>query len=463
MRVIDVLNSPWAITPTKLSEICEIYSTHLRGEKIDIAGVEARVGDSFGRKDQGYEIVNGVAIIPIDGVIAKKMNLFSRISGGASTQMIKRDVEDALNDEEVNSIILEIDSPGGTVDGTSELASYIHESRGTKPIYALADGCMCSAAYWIGSAADKVYITSDTTQVGSIGVVSTHVDYSAQEANKGIKTTEITSGKYKRIASPHEPLSQEGREYIQSSSDYLYSLFVDGVARNRNVSTDEVLENMADGRVFIGQLSIDAGLVDGVSTLDQLIASLSSGKSPSVQTIKAGAADDVSGLSSNDKIEEVNSDMEPTIESIESDHPEIAKHFSDLGFAQGAKSERERIKEVREQTMPGHEALVETLMFDGKTTGPEAAVQVLNAERSSKQKVTANIRDDAAEVATVPAAQEPEVSSKKSEDLPFEEQAKAEWDANASVRDEFNGDFDSYLAFEKAQTGGRVKVLGGKK
>jgi signal peptide peptidase SppA len=133
---------------------------------------------------------------------------------------------------------------------------------------------MASAAYWIGSAADQVYIGADTAAVGSIGVVASHTDYSRREEMLGIKTTEIYAGKYKRIASEHQPLSADGREYMQETVDYLYSVFVGEVAKQRGSDPETVHQNMADGRIFTGQQAVSAGLVDGVSTLDQLIADM---------------------------------------------------------------------------------------------------------------------------------------------------------------------------------------------
>lgn len=274
MKILDVLNAPWAIIPDRLNEIQEIYFTHLRGEKIDIKLIEAQTGKKMQNEEQGYEVFGNVAVIPVDGVLAKKMNLFSKISGGASTQLIERDFKQALLDPLVKSIILAIDSPGGTVDGTQELASVIHSARGKKRVLAHTDGSMTSAAYWIGSAADQIYISGDTVAVGSIGVIAQHVDYSKAEDQAGIRVTEITAGKYKRIASEHTPLTEEGRAVIQEIVDDIYTAFVNDVARNRGTSAEDVLKRMANGKIFIGKKSMEAGLVDGVSTLQALIDDL---------------------------------------------------------------------------------------------------------------------------------------------------------------------------------------------
>jgi len=280
MKLLDILTAPWAIVPEKLIEIQNIYFTHLRGEKIDIKAIEAQIGKPLENQKKNYEVRDGVAIIPIEGVLAKRMNMFTRISGGTSMQLIEKDFREALADPQARSIILVIDSPGGTVDGTQELATVIHNSRGIKPIITYAESLIGSAAYWIGSGADKIYISGDTTQVGSIGVVATHTDISKAEERVGYKTTEIVAGKYKRIASEHAPLSDEGRAMLQDMVDHIYFVFVGGVAQNRDVPVEVVLEDMADGRIFLGKKAVKAGLVDGFSTLPDLINELSKKGTP---------------------------------------------------------------------------------------------------------------------------------------------------------------------------------------
>ena len=290
MRLLDILTSPWAIVPEKLFEIREIYFTHLRGEKINIKAIEeaikVKIGKPLDNKSGRYQVINDTAVIPIQGVIAKRMNLFMRIFfGGTSTQYVGQDIKEALADNSIKSILLDIDSPGGTVDGTQELAQIIFNGRNQKPVVAYSDGMIASAAYWIGSAADNIYISGDTIDVGSIGVVTEHVDYSKYDEKAGVKITEIYAGKYKRIASQNQPLTKEGKQYIQDQVDYLYTIFVDEVARQRGVSSDIVLESMADGRIFTGKQAISAGLVDGVSTFDRLINTVL----PVMQTEKADA------------------------------------------------------------------------------------------------------------------------------------------------------------------------------
>jgi capsid assembly protease len=377
MKLLDILSAPWAIEPGKLQEIQAIYATHMRGEKIDIAAVEKNLGRPLANEPKGYDVVDGVAIIPLEGVIAKRMNLFSQISGGTSSELLVRNLRDAQADSAVHSAILYCDSPGGTVDGTELAANAVSEFG--KPIVTLASGTMASAAYWIGSAADQVYITDSTTQVGSIGVVSGHKDISGAEEKQGVKTTEIAAGKFKRIASQYAPLTSEGRQSIQDMVDYSYSLFVGAVAKHRGVSADVVQKDMADGRIFIGQQAIDAGLVDGVSTIDALVAKLNASRAGAqpAGTSRAGVAQTKKPIPPGATM--------LTAEQVASEHPEVAAALR----AQGATAERERIQGIEAQTLPGHESLIAALKFDGKSTPGDAALALVAAEKSSRSAAAA--------------------------------------------------------------------------
>jgi signal peptide peptidase SppA len=310
------------------------------------------------------------------------MNLFTQISGGASSQLIARDLGRALEDRSVHSIVLLIDSPGGTVDGTQDLARQVRAGLERKPIVTLADGTMASAAYWIGAAGAEVLISSDTTLVGSIGVVATHKDMSAAERAQGVKTTEIAAGKYKRIASQFEPLSEEGRATLQEQVDYLYSIFVDQVADLRGLPSEKVLKDMADGRVFIGQQAVAAGLVDGASTLPALIADLAAGR----RGKKPGSSG--AGVAPQATSSQPPKGNPMDLETLRKDHPALCEALlaegRALGVTEGATAERARILAVEAQALPGHEKLIATLKADGKTTGPEAAACVLEAERAAR-------------------------------------------------------------------------------
>src|SRR6266496_532991 len=159
MRVTDILSSPWPIRSQNYLEICNIYLQHCHGEKADIAAIEARLGKPLDNKPPVYTVKNGVAILPVEGIIEQRMSMFESLSGAVSTERISAMLANALGNPQAHSIVLAIDSPGGQVSGVQLLAREIFDARSKKPIVAVTDSMMASAAYWIGSAASKVSIT----------------------------------------------------------------------------------------------------------------------------------------------------------------------------------------------------------------------------------------------------------------------------------------------------------------
>lgn len=421
--LFSLLTGPWAVLPEKLQQIQDIYASHLRGERVDLAAVEARLGRPLSNEPKPYEVRRGVAVLPIHGVIAPKASMFMDISGGCSTQRVQGLLEQALQDPDVSSVIAYLDTPGGAVIGTPELGAAFMRARQVKPVVGYTDGQMCSAGYWIGSATSRMYISGPTVDVGSIGVVSMHRDFSGQEASYGVKTTEITAGKYKRITSQYEPLTKAGRAHMQERVDYLYSLFVNAVAEHRGVTVEQVLSDMADGRVFIGQQAIDAGLVDGVMSLDELVDRMATDPqavaAPPGQRPKAITATTTSGASAPDFISEGDSmsQQEQTVaaavtqaisgltrDGLQTGNPVLFAALQSEFEAAGAKAERTRILDVQAQSMAGHEKLINDLMFDGKTTGPEAAVAVLAAHRAQMSAAAQSHFSDAPAAAASSAA-----------------------------------------------------------
>lgn len=411
MKLLDFLTSPWAIVPEKLLELQAIYATHLRGEKIDVEAIEARLGRPLASEQQAYQLRDGgVAVLSTSGVLAPKANMFTRVSGGASTDMLRTQVDSMAADPRVRAAVLEWDSPGGSVFGVPAAAAAVRALADAKPTVSVSTGTMASAAYWIGSAANAVYIEGLTDYAGSIGVVATHT-YSPKAP--GAQTTSITAGRYKRMASGDAPLDKAGAAYLQQQVDEVYRVFVNAVAEQRGVSPEDVIARMADGRIFIGQQAIDARLVDGVSTVDALVEQLATDPAPFAKRRKAvfalggsapaqAAAGDATAAAqtAGEPVPPVASATIPAKDQMTpqeqaaafaAEHPEAAKHLR----AEGAQGERDRISAVREQGLSGHEALIERLAMDGKTTGPEAAAAVLAAERQARAAAAAAHANDA--------------------------------------------------------------------
>lgn len=403
MKLTELITSPWAIAPASLTEIQGIYATHLKGDKIDIASVEARLGRPLANEQQTYSVRDGgIAVLPIEGVLAPKANLFMQISGGQSTQMLTKQIESALADTRVRGIVLAIDSPGGSVFGTPELAAMVAEAARIKPTVAVTDGTMASAAYWVGSAANAVYLSGPTVQAGSIGVVA-RLQWDAPAPN----AMDVTRGRYKRASTNGAAPSADYMAYFEGQLDHLYSVFVDAVATHRGTTADLVLEHMADGRVFVGQQAIDAGLADGFMTVDQAVEAMAANPTQFAarqKAVFATAAQQPAGVQATGTTpaEPVPLATTPTLKAtpmdkatLERDHPALfAQLRTDFG-AQAVAEELTRQKEVRATALPGHEKLVEALATDGKTTPAEAAMAVLAAERSAQAAAKAAFAADA--------------------------------------------------------------------
>jgi signal peptide peptidase SppA len=431
MSLMQLMTGCWALPEPQLREIQAIYATHLRGEKIDVPAIEARLGHPLAAEQKDYSVLSGgVALLEASGVCAPKANLMMQISGGISTQILAAQITAAAADPVVRSIVLAIDSPGGNVLGVHEAAEAILAASKVKPLVAHTSEQLTSAGYYMGAAANAVFVSGPLVQVGSIGVLVARSYDPTLTKGEDI----ITAGKYKALGNSKEPLSAESRAIVQADVDYAYSIFVDSVARYRGTTSALVLEHMADGRVFRGQQAVDAGLVDGVSTLSALLdamatdpakfatrrsARFSAKAAGSPQSKGAGAAleDDLPVHASLG-----NQMTDLTRESLQKDHPQLLASLQAEFSAAGAQAERDRIAGVRAQVVPGHEALVETLATDGKTTPEQAAMAVNAAVRAAHAAAaTAHMKD--APAAVLPSAA-PEKSGTK-DDVGAVEQAKA--------------------------------------
>lgn len=240
-----------------------------------LAALEARIEfkaiDYEARKGTSYHTSKDVAIIPIVGTITQRPSLFA--SGGVSTEFVQNALSQALDDKSIGAIVFDVDSPGGEVYGVQELSEAIYKARGRKPMVAVSNSLMASAAYWIASAADEVVATPGG-EVGSVGVVAVHMDYSEQSKMLGIKPTIIKAGKYKAEGNPYQALEDEAVAAIQSRIDEYYDMFTGSLARNRNVSKTEA--KFGEGRVFGAKEAKQRGLVDRVATLNEVLRDITS-------------------------------------------------------------------------------------------------------------------------------------------------------------------------------------------
>lgn len=322
MRIWNrIAGEPWAITETALHTILEISAR----ENESPQAVAAKLGRNL---QNTYSVTerDGVAIIPVTGPLFRYANLFTMISGASSYELIARDFTAALENPQIKGIILDIDSPGGEVNGVSELSNMVFAARGKKPVVAYASGDAASGAYWIASAADEI-VVSETSALGSIGVVGMYQGKSGKSA----EAVEIVSSQ-----SPHkrlDPTTDDGRSRLQVRIDSMADVFIETIARNRNVSGENVQSHYGGGDVMIGAKAVSAGLADRVGSLEGLIAELSSPqKSPRTEGF----------FNAQNQPSSTQEKKPMDIETFKKDHPDLVATL----MREGASAEKKRLDDI---------------------------------------------------------------------------------------------------------------------
>jgi capsid assembly protease len=281
-----VSGQAWAIQPHKLDVICEILAMRAQGISLSADEIQARIGAAARPSTQR---TGAVAVIPLYGVLAQKINSLTAISGGTSLDVFLASVRQAVEDPGVSAIVIDGDSPGGAVEGVPEAFAAIAQLRGPKPIVAVANPCLASAAYWLACAADEIVCTPSGS-VGSVGVFGLHEDLSAQNEMVGYRPTYVTAGPYKTELSPDGPLSADARAYLQGQIDQIYGTFTRAVAKGRGVSVETVRADFGQGRMLLAQDAIAAKMIDRIDTLDATIARLARATKASARSTTAASA-----------------------------------------------------------------------------------------------------------------------------------------------------------------------------
>lgn len=317
-----VSQAAWACTPEVLVVLKDILSARVRGDKLSAHELEqALAGPSpmapaandmqAARARQPVRRSNGaVALLSIYGVIAPRASMVNSVSGPSGTGLdaFSSQLDAAVSDPEVSAIVVDINSPGGTVDMVPETAERIRNAREQKPIYGVANTDAGSAAYWLMSAMSDLAVTP-SGMVGSIGVYSMHQDISGELEAQGRRNTLISAGKYKVEGNPFEALSEEARASIQSTVDGYYDWFVGDVAKGRGVRASVVRDGYGEGRMLMASHALEAGMVDKIATLEQVIGLALKGKPLSgaarADNDPSGTAPTLAGTEATDESSEI--------------------------------------------------------------------------------------------------------------------------------------------------------------
>lgn len=294
--------------------------------------------DLFAEPKSLYETKNGIAIISIDGAIGRKASWL-----WTGQDLIRQALEQAISDPQIKAILLSINSPGGVVSGTKELADYIATCE--KPIAAYADGLCASAAYWLASATGAIYAPI-TAQVGSIGVIAIISDITQANAEMGIRRVIIQSGKWKAAGIPDKELTEAEAAMFQKQLDALHAIFSQDVARNMKINATPPCP-WAEGQTFLASEAKELGLVTKiVQDVDEALAALS---------LK---------IAKGEKI--------MTLQELKAENPQLVDEI----LAEAAKqAEAEKLEAISEQG-------VETLALVRMIAGDEIAAKLEAAQKA---------------------------------------------------------------------------------
>lgn len=320
------MSNVYAMEESTLNKYISLY---------DNASLHEAINKYSGQTDyKTYDVSyhGGVGVIHISGIISRHTDMLAQFFGlgSASVENIAKDFQSLLDNEEVKSIILDFDTPGGAITGVNELSEIIYNARGIKPIKAYVTGMACSAGYFLAAACDEIII-DEMGQVGSIGVMRV-----VSKQNDKSVIFKSSQSPMKNV----EAESEVGKAEYQAKVDYLASIFIDKVAKYRGITSDEVINRGNKGGVLVGAVAVTAGLADRLGSMDSLIEELNNkGKKENHKEKK---------MQENEKLEEK--------------HVDIAQVE-----ANAVAAERKRVAELMAINVAGCEKIVQEAISNGAT------------------------------------------------------------------------------------------------
>jgi len=433
-----LFNIPLMVLPDKLDAVIFGLQERIGIHVEDAPEPSMYLTQSGERREPGYQVIDGVAVIEVFGGLAHRGGLQADSSYILGYQTIARRLTAALEDSGVHTVLMVLDSPGGEVSGVFSLAEQIYNARGTKRIVAAVSDMACSAGYLIASACGEVY-ASETACLGSIGVVMRHVDQSKRIEKMGMTITHIFMGDHKVDGNPFEPLPEDVRARYQNVCIKLYTMFTQRVALYLGMDVQAVINTQA--AVYVGDESLNVGLANGVESTDETISRLISerGGAGSRQTITGMETSTMSTEKKEPKAGQVTKPAataaasEPTTTSEVVEQPAAATEqpaavTSDVqaDVPDGAALERTRIKTIMSSDhAKGREEQASHLAYETEMSA-DAAIKVL-ASGVSAVKPAGNKLDK-----VMANTQQPDVGAEGGEQAEMSDSARILSDLNAS-------------------------------
>lgn len=272
----DLLNfTQWAGTDEALQQyLIQAFGLMRNASAVEQAAARYNYGkdEKEEKMSRLLSVQGNVGVVAIHGSLNNSDCAFRNEMVGATGYPEIRDalIQAAVHPD-ISQVVLDINSAGGAVPGLNDIVELVRKvDTEFKPVLAFTDGGMLSAAYWIGSAARSVQ-SGKVAELGSIGIMTVHTEYTKLMQKEGITHTVLRAGEFKGLGHPMETLSAKAREQIQERLDQMYTMFIGHVAQRRGVSVDAANQTFGEGRVFLGERAVGIGLSDGLTNFDALI------------------------------------------------------------------------------------------------------------------------------------------------------------------------------------------------
>lgn len=255
----------WSINPQQAHEAAMQISAYM--QYLQSHGITDGPAEDAQRDGLPIQVTNGTAVIPLMGPMIRRAGPIARIFGIMGTDSVRLAIESALADEDINNILLRVDSPGGSVSGLDQLGDVINDAE--KSIVAQVEGMAASAAYYAVSQADQVVVGRNDL-VGSIGTRIMLYDFSKMFESEGVEAVPIDTGEFKSAGAMGTEITENQREDFQRIVDFYFDDFVSVVSRGRGI-TEKQVRSAADGRMYTPEEAQNLSLIDGVATLEQTL------------------------------------------------------------------------------------------------------------------------------------------------------------------------------------------------
>jgi len=379
----DMFCEPWMMQ----YEALESFFDTINAESVSVRDAMGAMETDAARGS--YDVIDGCAVIEINGVLMQEVPWIARLFGLAATSYsdIQAATSAAINDHSVDRILYKIDSPGGRVAGAFETAEILKAAGVHKHTIAHCEGLCASAAFLLASQCRRVVATRSSI-AGGIGVKQVIQDRSAQYEKQGVKVRAIVSGEHKGTGTPGTPLTEKQIGPLQEVVDQLAGQFIDAVAEGRGLSKDAVTQ-LATGREWLAPEAVKLGLIDAVGVFDESLKRSSANVRRSAITTLEKETEDMA----EDKTEQATPDLsvvraEAAQEALDAERKRIgdiaAQFGDDPDFAvqqivEGATAEAAKANyaDVLKEKLAARDAEVETLKAKKAetVTEPEAVTE----------------------------------------------------------------------------------------